>query len=223
MKAAVCTGYGSPDVIKITEIEKPSPKANEVLIKVYATTVHRGDVRMRSFNVPGPPWQAIIGRLFLGITKPRRAVLGMELSGKVEAIGKNVTKYKEGDEVFASTVWCGLGGYAEYKCVPENNVISKKPTNTTFEEAATLPSGGVTALWIIKKSKIQKDQKVLIYGASGSVGTFSVQFAKHLGAEVTGVCSTQNIDLVKSLGAKYVIDYTKPVLFMIMRQNTRMA
>ena len=132
MIAAVCTGYGSPDVIKITEIEKPSPKANEVLIKIYATTVHRGDVRMRSFNVPGPPWQAVFGRLFLGITKPRRAVLGMELSGIVEAVGKNVTKYKEGDEVFASTVWCGLGAYAEYKCVPENNVLSEKPTNTTF-------------------------------------------------------------------------------------------
>ena len=209
MKAVVCEKYGPPEVLKIKDVEKPVPRDDEVLIKIFATSVHRGDSRMRGLDIPGPGWQVLMARIFLGFNKPKNNILGMELAGEIEAVGKKVTLFKAGDEVFACTVWCGFGAYAEYKCMREGGVLALKPTNMNFEQAAVMPSGGITTLAIIKMANIQPGQKVLIYGASGSVGTFAVQLAKAYGGEVTGVCSTSNLDLVKSLGADQVIDYTQ--------------
>ncbi len=206
MKAIVASQYGTPAVLQLKEVAKPAPKDNEILIKIHATTVNAGDCRMRSFTVPRMLW--LPARITLGFSKPKQPIFGMELAGEVQAIGKNVTKFKPGDQVFASTLTHNFGAHAEYKCLPEDGAVVIKPKNVRYEEATTLPIGANTALHFLKAGHIQPGQKVLVYGASGTVGTFAVQLAKLFGAEVTGVCGTRNVALLKSLGADHVVDYT---------------
>src|SRR5579863_5092555 len=202
MKAAVYRRYGPPEVVQIEDVEKPAPKDNQVLIRIHATTVSAADWRMRR-AVP------FIVRFWTGFWRPKKIqILGMEFSGRVEAVGRAVSRFGEGDEVFGSTGF-RFGTHAEYVCLPEDALLATKAHNITFEEAAAVLFGGVSALHFLRKANIQAGQNVLIYGASGSVGVFAVQLAKHFGAHVTGVCSTANVDLVKSLGADAVVDYTR--------------
>ena len=217
MKAIVYTKFGPPEALQLQDVEKPTPKDNEVLIRIHATTVVKEDPDMRAS--PG----------FNGFLKPRNSILGQEFAGEIEAVGRNVTRFQPGDQVYGIDMF---GPYAEYKCMPENKALAIKPVAMIYQEAASLPNGALTALPFLRdKGQIQNGQSVLIYGASGSVGTAAVQLAKYYGAEVTGVCSTANLDLVRALGADRVVDYTqedftengKPIiLFLILSVSAHM-
>ena len=213
MKAIICTKYGEPDVLQLKEVGKPIPKDNEVLVKVYAAAPTISDCYVRSGKVSFWLWLPM--RLYVGFLRPRNPVLGFDLAGEIVDLGKDVKKFKKGDQIFAFA-GKSFGAYAEYNCLPENGlrfpkdcIMSIKPSNMTYEEAAAVPSRGLLALHFIKQGNIRNGQKVLIIGASGGTGTFAVQLAKYFGAEVTGICSTMNIDMVKAIGADKVIDYTK--------------
>ncbi len=207
MKAIVCTKYGPPEVLQLKEVEKPPPRKNEVCIKIFATAVTASDCIVRGFNVPIIFWLPM--GLAVGFTKPRQPILGIVLAGEAESVGEDVKLFKKGDQVFGWDLFPAFGTYAEYKCMPEKGMLAIKPTNVNYEEAAAVPYGGLLALPYLRKGNIQSGQKILIYGASGAVGTSAVQLARYFGAKVTGVCSTTNLKLVKSLGADTVIDYTK--------------
>ncbi len=206
MKAIVCTRYGSPDVLQLREVAKPAPRSHDVLIKVHATTANAADLRIRSADFPALFWLPV--RLQMGFTGPRKSILGVELAGEIEAVGDAVTRFKPADQVFASSGFA-LGGYGEYVCLPEDGKIALKPANMSFAEAAAVPHGALCALHYLRAGKVQSGQHVLIFGASGSIGTYAVQLARHFGAEVTGVCSTAKVDAVRALGADHVIDYRK--------------
>jgi NADPH:quinone reductase-like Zn-dependent oxidoreductase len=213
MKAIICSKYGPPEVLQLNQVEKPVPNSNEILVKIYAANVTISDCIVRSGKVNFLQWLPM--RIFVGFRRPRNSILGFELAGEVEAIGRDIKRFKKGDKVFGFT-GNFFGAYAEYVCLPENGknmpsecVLIKKASTVDWVEAAALPTRGTIALHYLKKAKIQKGHKVLIFGASGGVGTYAIQIAKMFGAKVTGICSTKNLEIVKSIGADFVIDYTK--------------
>lgn len=210
MKAVICRKYGEPEVLKLEEVAKPIPNDNEICVKIHATAVTNSDIFIRGSKLPFPI--IIPFRLMIGITRPRKSIIGLVFSGEIESIGKNIKRFKPGDNVFGLTGF-NLGCYAEYMCMKETDsmsgCISLKPENISHEEATMAAYGGLLAFQYLENGDVQIGQKVLIYGASGTTGTLAIQIAKSLGAEVTGVCSTSNLEMVKNLGADYVIDYTK--------------
>jgi NADPH:quinone reductase-like Zn-dependent oxidoreductase len=213
MKAVVCTKYGPPEVLKLKEVEKPTPKKNEIRIKIQATTVTSSDCILRGFSIPAWHPVGLMMGIFMGFGKPRNPILGMVSAGDVDSVGSDVKRFKMGDRVLAYTVLSPtkirLGTYAQYNCIPEDWIVMPIPSNVTYEEAAAIPYPAELAMFFLKKGDIENRKNVLIIGASGSIGTTAVQIARHFGAKVTGVCSTTNLELVRSLGAETVIDYTK--------------
>jgi NADPH:quinone reductase-like Zn-dependent oxidoreductase len=213
MKAIVCTKYGPPEVLELREVAKPIPKKNEIRIKIHATTATSSDCILRGFSLPMWHPVGLMMRIIMGFGKPRKSILGMVAAGEVDSLGPDVKRFKLGDQVIAYTVLSPtklrFGTYAQYNCIPEDWIVLRKPNNVTYEEAAAIPYPGELAMFFLKKGDIQSRKNVLIVGASGSIGTTAVQLARHFGAKVTGVCSTANLELVRSLGAETVIDYTK--------------